>query len=169
MRPLGAISKSESVVSTAPSGERLWSSLSNGWDYKIRISGDYVYVQWTNLPDELKSTAAFVSMELKKTSDKWKGKKIAYLPATMRQALPRRVHNALWHHEYAARTYYLDYRWTLVCTGLEALLHTDTFASTFQFAARVPLLASEFGITISETEARMPTICGLSSLMAPHF
>ena len=72
----------------------------------------------------------------------------------LRQMLPRRVHNALWHHEYAARTYYLDYRWTLVCTGLEALLHTDRFANTLQFTVRVPLLASEFGITISETEAR---------------
>lgn len=75
-------------------------------------------------------------------------------PMTRTQALPQRVHNALWHHEYAIRTYYLDHRWTLVCTGLEALLHTDKFKSTAEFKGRVPKLASEFGINISEAEAR---------------
>jgi hypothetical protein len=29
------------------------------------------------------------------------------LVAALKQQLPKRVHNALWHHEYAARTYYL--------------------------------------------------------------
>lgn len=71
----------------------------------------------------------------------------------MSQALPPRVHNALWHHEYAVRTYYLDYRWTLVCTGLEALVHTDRGRSTTQFKRRVPQLASELGISISEADA----------------
>ena len=72
----------------------------------------------------------------------------------VRQQLPRRVHNALWHHEYACRTFYLDYRWTLVCTGLEALVHTDTFRSTHQFVGRVPQLALELCLSISESEAR---------------
>jgi hypothetical protein len=67
--------------------------------------------------------------------------------------LPQRVHNALWHHEYAARTYYLDHRWTLVCTGLEALVHTDRGRSTAQFTKRIPALASEVGLNISEAEA----------------
>jgi hypothetical protein len=67
--------------------------------------------------------------------------------------LPRRVHNALWHHEYAARTYYLDHRWTLVVTGLEALVHTDRRRSTAQFTGRVTKLASELAINLSKADA----------------
>lgn len=67
--------------------------------------------------------------------------------------LAQRVHAAFWHHEYAARTYYINYRWTLVCTGLEALIHTDRGRSTEQFVRRVPALASALGIPISETLA----------------
>lgn len=71
----------------------------------------------------------------------------------LKQQLPKRVHNALWHHEYAARTYYLDHRWTLVCTGLEALVHTDRNRNTAQFTRRIPQLAAELGINISEAAA----------------
>jgi hypothetical protein len=67
--------------------------------------------------------------------------------------LPARVHNALWHHEYAARTYYINHRWSFICTGLEALLHTDRGRNTAQFVQRLPALASELGITITETQA----------------
>jgi hypothetical protein len=49
--------------------------------------------------------------------------------------LPNRVSRALWYHEYAVRTYYVEVRWTLVCTALEALVHTDRQRSTKQFAA----------------------------------
>jgi hypothetical protein len=71
----------------------------------------------------------------------------------LQQQLPKRLHNALWHHEYASRTYFLDHRWTLVCTGLEALLHTDRTRNTAQFTRRVPALAAELGVSISEAEA----------------
>jgi len=71
----------------------------------------------------------------------------------LHQQLPKRLHNALWHHEYACRTYFLDHRWTLVCTGLEALLHTDQVRNTAQFTRRVPALAAEVGVSISEAEA----------------
>jgi hypothetical protein len=71
----------------------------------------------------------------------------------LRKELPKRVHNGLWHHEYALRTYYLDHRWTLVCTGLESLVHTDRYGNTLQFKRRVPRLAAEVGVTISEPEA----------------
>lgn len=70
----------------------------------------------------------------------------------LREELPKRVHNGLWHHEYALRTYYLDYRWALVCTGLEALVHNRN-RNTAQFTLRVPRLAAELGIHISEQEA----------------
>ena len=78
---------------------------------------------------------------------------LAEIVATTKQELPRRLHNALWHHEYATRTYYLDHRWTLVCTGLEALAHTDRSRNTVQFTSRVPRLAAELGIQISEADA----------------
>lgn len=71
----------------------------------------------------------------------------------LRRELPKRVHNGLWHHEYALRTYYLHHRWTLVCTGLESLVHTDRCGNTRQFKRRVPRLAAEVGVTISEPEA----------------
>jgi len=41
---------------------------------------------------------------------------------TTKELMPRRIHNAYWHHEYAVRTYYVDHRWSFVCTGLEALV-----------------------------------------------
>jgi hypothetical protein len=74
------------------------------------------------------------------------------LAPRLTRRLPRRVHNALWHHEYAVRTYYLDLRWTLVCTGLESVVHTDRFNSTRQFM-RVCALAAEVGVGISSKEA----------------
>jgi hypothetical protein len=67
--------------------------------------------------------------------------------------LSQRVHNAFWHHEYAARTYYINHRWSFICTGLAALVHTDRGRNTAQFVQRVPALASELGISISEEQA----------------
>jgi hypothetical protein len=66
--------------------------------------------------------------------------------------LPHRVSRALWYHEYAVRTYYVEVRWTLVCTALEALVHTDKVGSTKQFAVRVSQMAAQlclggFGLT----------------------
>jgi len=58
-------------------------------------------------------------------------------------AFPARVSRAFWYYEYAIRTYYADLRWTLICTALEALVHTGKHDSTRHFRKRVPLLASE--------------------------
>ena len=44
-----------------------------------------------------------------------------------RKPLPKRVHNAHWHHEYAMRTYYIDHRWVFIITGLEALMNTSPY------------------------------------------
>jgi len=67
--------------------------------------------------------------------------------------LAPRIHKALWFHEYSARSYYLDVRWTLVCVGLEPLIHTDEHRSTEQFKLRVAALAQEVGVSLSVTEA----------------
>jgi hypothetical protein len=87
VRPFGSASTIDSPPapsSAAPSlaGERVWTSMSSGRDYKVRIDGDYVYVQWVNLPPELVSTMAFSRTELKKTGDKWVGKNTNYLPVS---------------------------------------------------------------------------------------
>lgn len=67
--------------------------------------------------------------------------------------LPLRVSRSLWYHEYAARTYYGEVRWLLVCTALESLLNTCEYYSGMQFRCRVPHLALEVGRNITEDEA----------------
>lgn len=68
---------------------------------------------------------------------------------------PQRVQRALWYHEYAARSRDVSVRWTLICTALEALVHTDLHGSTKQFTKRVSQLASELGtIQFSEDAAK---------------
>jgi hypothetical protein len=70
------------------------------------------------------------------------------------QGLPKRVGRALWYFQYAMQTYYLDVRWTLVCIALEALVHTGNRDSTLHFKRRIPQLAREFGITLTEDDAK---------------
>lgn len=60
--------------------------------------------------------------------------------------LPERASRALWYHEYAVRTYYVEIRWVLVATALEALVHVEKYQSTLQFKCRVSQLATELGV-----------------------
>jgi hypothetical protein len=68
--------------------------------------------------------------------------------------LPVRVSRAFFYHEYAARTYYGEVRWVLVCTALESLLNTDPYHSGAQFRERVPLVASNLKLAFTQDEAR---------------
>jgi hypothetical protein len=61
--------------------------------------------------------------------------------------LPDRASRALWYHEYAVRTYYVEIRWVLAATELEAIVHVDQYHSTRQFKCRVSQLASELGVS----------------------
>jgi len=63
------------------------------------------------------------------------------------KALPQRASRALWYHEYATRTYYVEVRWPLIATGLESLVHTDRNNSGLQFRRRVSKIAAEIGLT----------------------
>jgi hypothetical protein len=63
-----------------------------------------------------------------------------------------RVHRAYWNHEQAMRTYFLDTRWNLVVSGLEALITVEREKVRKQFVNRVRKLAIEFGLDLSETE-----------------
>jgi hypothetical protein len=60
--------------------------------------------------------------------------------------LPERASRALWYHEYAVRTYYVEIRWVLVATALESLVHVGQYNSTRQFKSRVSQLATEVGV-----------------------
>ncbi len=61
----------------------LWTSLTSGRDYTLRQDGDYLYMDWVNIPPDFKTAGAFRRSELKKTPDgKWRGKSHARLPCT---------------------------------------------------------------------------------------
>ena len=51
----------------------------------------------------------------------------------------------MWYHEYAARSYEIDLRWTLIATGIEVIVHTDRYKSTRQFVERVQRLSVAVG------------------------
>jgi hypothetical protein len=74
------------------------------------------------------------------------------LEAYERTPLVEPVQQAFWYYESAARIYEVDVRWTLVATGLEALIHTDRYKSTEQFVVRVPKLAEKVGTGVIEPE-----------------
>jgi S1-C subfamily serine protease len=78
----------ESVTSKSDSFTEgiLWTSLTNGHDYNLRQYGDFLYVDWINVPTDLKSAGGFARSELKKSSDgKWHGKGHSRMPCTYTQ------------------------------------------------------------------------------------
>lgn len=79
VHPLGTTSATQAAAPAVPLGERVWSSMTTGRDYKVRADGDYIYAEWV-LPTPLQSTAAFMRLELKKSGEKWIGKARSYLP-----------------------------------------------------------------------------------------
>jgi hypothetical protein len=81
VQPLGTVHK-DSVVSGTSSDGKVWSSLNTGRDYKLRIDGEFIYVEWVNMPPALNSTGAFMRSELKKDGDRWIGKVRSNLPYT---------------------------------------------------------------------------------------
>jgi len=79
VRPLGSAAKTSSPSSTTPR-EKVWTSLTTGRDFKVRIEEDYIYTEWINLPPQLQTTSAFMRSELKKDGDRWVGKVRSLLP-----------------------------------------------------------------------------------------
>ncbi len=69
-----------------------------------------------------------------------------------RRPLPKRIHIAYWHHEYAVRTYYVDHRWVLIFTGLDALTNIDLYQGKKKFVSRVKRIADTVGVPLSEAE-----------------
>jgi hypothetical protein len=61
----------------------MWTSLTSGRDFKIRLDGDYLYMDWVSIPADIKAAGAFNRAELKKSADgKWRGKNHTRLPCT---------------------------------------------------------------------------------------
>jgi hypothetical protein len=69
--------------------------------------------------------------------------------------MPDRVHRAYWNHEYAMRSFYLDARWILVVSGLEALISIGEKDNSRQFRDRVQQLAGEFQIDFTDNDLRL--------------
>jgi len=64
-----------------------------------------------------------------------------------------RVHRALWNHEDAMRTYFLDFRLPTIVAGLESLITVEKgYGLKDRFVRRVGKLASDFGVQLSEAE-----------------
>jgi S1-C subfamily serine protease len=65
-------------IETKPESS-LWTSLVSNKDYKIRFEDDFIYVEWVNLPAEVRD-AAFMKAEFKKGGSAWIGKARVYHP-----------------------------------------------------------------------------------------
>jgi hypothetical protein len=85
VQPLASASKLPTAV-LGNNKERIWTSVTSGRDFKIRIEGDYIYTEWVNLPSQLQNTVAFMRSELKKDGDKWAGKVRTRLPYSYKSA-----------------------------------------------------------------------------------
>jgi len=76
-KPLNADEK-EPIL---PNGH-IWTSLTSGRDYRVRLDGDYIYTEWTNIPAALQGTAAFGRGELNKSGAIWTGHFHSSVPCT---------------------------------------------------------------------------------------
>ena len=69
-------------------GGTLWTSITSGRDYTIKQDGDYVYMDWVNVPPQIKDLGAFQRSEFKKGSDgKWRGKGHFRMPCSYTRGL----------------------------------------------------------------------------------
>jgi S1-C subfamily serine protease len=77
-KPLESVSGETSGSFTEGS---IWTSMTTGHDYKLRQDGDYLYLDWVNIPDEIRAGGGFQRGELKKSPDgKWQGKSHVRMP-----------------------------------------------------------------------------------------
>jgi len=95
------------------------------------------------------------------------------LDALYARLLPRRIESALWHHEVAARQFFVDLRWPLLITSLEALIRikderrqTGQFAGSTQVFVDRLLAIGQMDATLSATEAELRQMYTQRSLVA---
>ncbi len=80
---------------------------------------------------------------------------LSLMPWISNKPMHERVHRAYWNHDYALHSYYLDARWVLVVSGLEALINVDEDKNALQFRVRVGALANELKVDLSDSELRI--------------
>jgi hypothetical protein len=80
VQPLGETTKPLATSIVGSKKESVWTSMTTGRDFKVRVEGDYIYSEWINLPSQLQTTPAFMRSESKKAGDKWVGKVRSRLP-----------------------------------------------------------------------------------------
>lgn len=91
-KPLESVASKSGDSFTAAT---LWTSITTGHDYNLRQDGDYLYVDWVNVPPDVKTAGGFLRSEMKKGSDgKWRGKRTHVCPAPTRKAVGR-LHGTL--------------------------------------------------------------------------
>lgn len=78
--PLSSAPHSRTTLPSASKLPEVWTSLTSGKDFKVRVDGDYIYTERTNLPPELRGTMAFSRSELKKDGSAWVGVTREYWP-----------------------------------------------------------------------------------------
>ena len=83
--PLASVAnRTESTLSNGT----IWTSMTSARDYTIRQEGDYLYMDWVNIPAEIKNAGGFRRGELKKESDgKWYGKNRMRFPCQYTRGL----------------------------------------------------------------------------------
>ena len=75
----------------AGAGDTVWTSITTGHDYSVRLDGQYVYVNRLDIPSNIKDAGGFVRFELTKSADgKWRGKSHARMPCEYRGGYPVR-------------------------------------------------------------------------------
>jgi hypothetical protein len=80
VQPLGTSWKTVTSPTAGLSNGKIWTSVTSGRDFKLRVDGDHIYTEWINLPLQLQTTTAFMRSELKKVGDKWVGKSRSNMP-----------------------------------------------------------------------------------------
>jgi hypothetical protein len=64
--------------------ESVWTSITSGRDYRVRVDGNYIYTEWI-LPSQLQATAAFMR-SVKRDDEKLVGKVRSNLPYTFKSS-----------------------------------------------------------------------------------
>lgn len=78
--PLGTKAKAD--IPDTVASDKIWTSITSGRDYKVRISDEYLYTEWVNLPAQLQGTGAFMRAELKKNGANWTGTVHSHFPCS---------------------------------------------------------------------------------------
>ena len=72
LSPLGREMQRKKAADISTGTTQIWTSLTTGQDHKIRVDGDFVYVE-SVLPETARSDGAFILCETKRDGDKWVG------------------------------------------------------------------------------------------------